>query len=188
MTYPHYSDEERESRFTRRGSFCTNPENWHSADGDSTEYEVLELVAGFVRGLQPEIVIETGSAYGFGSKAIGEALRANGHGKLYSLEIDPERIAISKQRVAGLPVEIVGQASLSWTPPDKVQFAFFDSLIPLRAQEFLYFRPFIEPGSIVAFHDAAPHHGLYPELIKLEGMLRLIRLRTPRGIVFAEVL
>jgi hypothetical protein len=36
------------------------------------------LVAAFVRALQPETVLETGSAFGQTAEAIGRALAANG--------------------------------------------------------------------------------------------------------------
>lgn len=188
--YPHYAEDERESRFTRARDFCPRPHLWHSADADSTEYEVLELVAAFVRALQPEIVVETGAAFGFGSRAIGQALKANGHGALYSLEIDPERVRIAQARSAGLPVQIVPQHSLQWMPPGLVQFAFFDSFPELRCSEFVRYRACMERGTVVAFHDAAPHHAVWKDIQQLEadGLVKAIRLRTPRGIAFAEVL
>lgn len=190
MIYPQYPDDQRESRFTHPKDFCRNPHLWHSADPDSTEYEVIELVAAFVRALQPEIVVETGSAFGYGSQAIGAALQANGHGELYSLEIDPKRVQIARTRIIGLPVHIVQGDSLQWTPPAAVQFAFFDSFPEHRCPEFLRYRPFMERGTVVAFHDAAPHHAVWNDIQTLEaqGVLKAIRLRTPRGIAFAEVL
>lgn len=191
MIYPQYPDDQKESRFTPQSrGFCVNSDYWHSADADSTEFEVLELVAAFVRALQPEIVVETGSAFGFGSEAIGKALQANGHGRLYSLEVDAERVAIASERVRGLPVEIVHGDSTQWVPPGEIGFAFFDSYPELRAQEFRNMKPWIRQGTMVSFHDAGPQHQVWPTILGLEseGLLKAIRLRTPRGIAFAEVL
>jgi predicted O-methyltransferase YrrM len=42
-----------------------------------------------VRSLQPEIVVETGVANGLSTRTILAALRANGHGKLCSFDVDP---------------------------------------------------------------------------------------------------
>jgi len=170
---------------------CPNTERYHAADPDSTEFEVLELVAAFVRALQPETVIETGSAFGYGSQAIGNALKANGHGKLYSLEIMYPRIAEAKERCEGLPVEFINMSSLEWTPPTKdVGFAFFDSLTHLRGDEFMRYLPFMTPGAIVAFHDTGPQHLVWGKVWELQGrqLLRAINLRTPRGVAFCQVL
>jgi predicted O-methyltransferase YrrM len=176
--------------YTGRKDFCMKPEFWHAADYDSTEYEVLELVSAFVRALQPEVVVETGSCYGIGSARIARALKANGHGKLYSLEINPERAETARAAVEGLPAEIVLGDSMKWCPPNEIGFCFFDSYPELRALEFRRYKPFMVPGAIVSFHDAAPHHSVYwfSEELEKEKLLKPIRLHTPRGVVFAEVL
>lgn len=185
-----YTEYPNESTFTQRRDFCRHPEYWHAADSDSTEFEVLEMVAGFVRGLQPETVIETGSAFGFGSQLIGHALQANGHGRLYSLEVDEARVAIARGRCWALPVDIVHCDSLKWKPPTSdVGFAFFDSYPELRPLEFRLYYPYMTKGAIVAFHDTGPQHTVRGHVEQLEaaGLLKPIFLRTPRGIAFAEV-
>lgn len=181
---------ESEARFTMASAFCPHPEYWTSADPDSTEFEVLDMVAGLVRGLQPELVIETGSAFGYGSKAIAMALFQNGHGHLHSFEVDSQRVQSARGQVTGLPATIHHQSSLEYEPEGQIGFAFFDSLLHLRVREFLHYRKWMEPGTIVAFHDTAPHHGLHEGLRQLEseGMLSIIRFRTPRGITLGEVL
>jgi predicted O-methyltransferase YrrM len=166
------------------------PSWWTSTDVDSTEIEVTEMVYGLVRGLQPEIVVETGAAWGQTSEAIGQALQRNTHGRLHSIEPDEERVKYTRKRCAGLPVTVHQCKSLDFEPPGEVAFAFFDSLHELRVPEFRLYYPHLIKGSIVAFHDAAEHHGLYPHILELEddGMLLPIRLPTPRGICLAEVL
>ena len=42
----------------------------------------------FVRILEPEVVVETGTEKGLGSVVIAEALLRNGHGRLYTLDIE----------------------------------------------------------------------------------------------------
>lgn len=191
--YPHYGTELSEGRFTDRRDFCPNPGNWHSADADSTEYEVLELLGGLVRALQPEIVVETGTAFGYGALHIAQALKANGHGKLYTFEIDLERIGISAETLKDFPqqVDIVPTDIRQWTPPGDIEFAFFDSgRTEDRHLEFRYCRQWLKSGSIVAFHDAAPHHAVWAGVQQLErdGFLKPIRLHTPRGLALAEVI
>lgn len=180
-----------ESRFTPATETCPRPERWHSTDVDSTEIEVSELIAAFVRALQPDVVVETGAAWGQTTRLIGQALQRNGHGSLHSLEIDDERADYTIRQCEGLPVVVERVSSLEYTPPAKVGFAFFDSLVPLRVPEFEHYlhHPGYTRGAFVAFHDTADHHGLWPEIAELEkqGKLLPIRLPTPRGVVIAEV-
>jgi predicted O-methyltransferase YrrM len=176
-----------EARWTPPREDCPHPEWWHSTDDDSTELEVTELVAAFVRATQPEVVVETGTAWGQTAEAIGRALRVNGHGHLYTLEVDPVRSASARHRVRRLPVTVVEQPSLSFEPPGQIDLAWFDSLIDLRVPEYHHLRPSLAPGAIVGFHDAGPQHGYRDRVEALPG-LRLIYLRTPRGVLFGEVL
>lgn len=180
----------RESVYTAaRPEWCAKPEFWHAPDKESSELEVLELCAAFIRALQPEVVVETGSAYGFGAAMMGAALKANGHGRLYSLEIDLARYEHAFERCKGLPVDVVYIDSMTWKPPAGIGFAFFDSRPNLRADEFRRYRPFMVPSAIVAFHDIAPHHTIWPRVHELEreGLLRALQLRTPRGIAICQI-
>lgn len=180
-----------EDRYTDPNPYCPYPERWHSSDADSTEHEVSALVAAFVRALRPDLVIETGSAYGQTAQAIGEVLALAGVGKLHTIEPNVTRAEITRQRCAGLPVIVEQMGSLEFVPPGPVGFAWLDSLLPLRVPEFERFYPYLVHGAIVGFHDTAPHHGaqLWDLILQQEGYGRLlpIRLRTPRGVVFAEV-
>jgi len=135
-----------ESTWTKPRPGCPRPDWWHASDEDSTEIEVTELIAGFVRALQPELVVETGTAWGQTAQAIGRALHDNGHGQLYTLEPDEGRAEFSKGRCRGLPVTVVCERSLDWWPPGAVDFAWFDSLLHLRVQEFNHFRGAFSPG------------------------------------------
>ena len=180
------SPELSEARFTVARDDCPHPEHWHSNDDESSELEVSLLVGAFVRALQPALVVETGTAFGQTAEQIGLALEQNGHGRLYTLEPDPERARQARDRVAGLPVDVVELQSLSFMPPALVDFAWIDSLLPLRVIELRWFRPFLPSGAIVGIHDAGPQHGIRTT-IEAETWLRPIYLRTPRGVIFAEV-
>jgi hypothetical protein len=170
---------------------CPYPQRWHSLDVQATEFEVSELVAGFVRALQPDYVVETGTASAQTARAIGKALRRNGQGRLVSLEVDEGLVAAGRSMCRGLPVEIRQQESLAFIPEQQIDFAWLDSLVELRAAEFRRYYPHMHARTIVGFHDTHPR---FPELqsgidaLADEGLLRYIQLPTPRGVTFAQVL
>lgn len=179
----------KESRWTRPREWCPAPEYWSSTDPQSTEIEVSELVGAFVRALQPTYVIETGTCLGQTAYAIGLALQANGHGVLDTLEPSPERAAYSRKRVEGLMVTVIEAESLSWNPAAAVDFAWLDSRLELRIPEFERYRPWMHNRTVVGFHDTAPHQDgtLGEDIFEIPGT-RAIRLHTPRGVTFLEVL
>lgn len=176
-----------EASWTAPRPDCPNPGRWHSTDNQSTEIEVTELVAGFIRALQPDYVIETGSCIGQTSHAIGLALRDNGHGRLDTLETDPDRAAVARRRCTGLPVTVHETPSLEFRATEPIGFAWFDSLIELRIPEFERFRHQFVDGAIVGFHDTGPHFGDYGAAIEAIEGLSAMRLRTPRGVTFAQI-
>lgn len=176
-----------ESTWTNPREDCPNPQWWHATDSQSTELEVSELVAGFVRALQPEYVVETGTCVGQTAQIVGFALEANGHGRLDTLEPDVERAVFARQRCAGLPVSVLEVESLSFTPAQAVDFAWLDSRQYLRVAEFERFREFLSPGAVVGFHDTAPHQGPWGAEVEALPGTQSIRLRTPRGVTFLQV-
>ena len=91
---------ELESRFTPSRKDCPHPERWHSPDSDSTEIEVSRLAAAFVEALRPDLVIETGSAFGQTAELIGQVLHTAGVGHLITFEVDP---SASPPRPTALP-------------------------------------------------------------------------------------
>jgi predicted O-methyltransferase YrrM len=179
-----------EREFTPPSAFCPHPERWTAIDGQSAEREVTELVATLVRALQPDYVVETGTAYGHTAQAIGEALRRNGHGRLVTLEIDEARAVEAEERCAGLPVKVVQQHSLLFVPEEPIGFAWLDSSGGDRDQELRRYLPWMAGGTLVAVHDTGPQHPVHPRLQVLvaEGLVRSVRLRTPRGVSLLEVL
>jgi hypothetical protein len=179
-----------ESRFTLPRPDCLHPERWHSDDADSTEHEVTTLVAAFVTALRPDVVVETGSAWGQTAELIGQTLDAAGVGRLYTLEPDTNRAEATRKRCDGLPVDVIEAKSLDWDPVDGIGFAWFDSLPHLRVPEFRHLRPHMTPDAFVGFHDTGPHQGPLRaeiEALEAEGLLLPVFLPTPRGACFAEV-
>jgi hypothetical protein len=177
-----------ESTWTPPRPDCPDPKWWHASDPASAEIEVTELVAAFVRALQPELVVETGTAYGQTARAIGRALRRNGHGRLVSLEVDLRLVERARNRTRHLPVEVRCQSSLEYTPDQPIDFAWFDSLPHMRADEFRRYLPHMHAGTIVGFHDSGPQHVVRAHLDELvdEGLMWRLELATPRGVTFAQ--
>lgn len=176
-----------ESRWTRPRTDCPHPEWWHSTDPQSTELEVSELLAGLVRALQPEYVIETGTCVAQTAEAIGVALLENRHGELETFEIDCGLAMMNWERVTGLPVTLNMSSALEFTPTRRIDFAFFDSEIELRVPEFERFRPYLSPGAICAFHDTGPHKADgWGEKIRALPDVQTLQLPTPRGITLLQ--
>lgn len=186
---------ETEARFISPDERCRHPERWHSFDGDATEDEVGDLIAGLVRGLQPDVVVETGSAWGHTTLKIADALDRNGYGIVYALEVEPERIAATRQRVAHTSrAVVVEESSLEWTPPDEIDLLFSDSNYEHRIPEYLRFRGWLRVGATVVFHDTRPGAGehrigepLRDEIDRLVT-LKSVHLPTPRGVTICEVI
>jgi predicted O-methyltransferase YrrM len=167
---------------------CPHPEWWTSVDSDSTEREVTKLIAGFIRGLQPEYVVETGTAFAQTTRAIGRALRKNGHGHLDSLDVDHARVVQARFRCARLPVTVHEIPSLEFVPRQPIDFAWFDSLAELRVPEFRRYLAWMHPRTVVGFHDTTvlgADIGL--SRLEEEGLLRVLYLPTPRGVAFGRL-
>nr|NIR41384.1 class I SAM-dependent methyltransferase [Actinomycetota bacterium]NIS36403.1 class I SAM-dependent methyltransferase [Actinomycetota bacterium]NIU70924.1 class I SAM-dependent methyltransferase [Actinomycetota bacterium]NIW32857.1 hypothetical protein [Actinomycetota bacterium]NIX25023.1 hypothetical protein [Actinomycetota bacterium] len=177
-----------ENRFTDPTEACPHPERWTAADCQAPEHEVTALVAAFVTALRPDLVVETGTAWGQTAKAIGWALRGTG-GVLHTVEPNPECCSQARWVCRDLPVKVHQTESLSFVPPGPVGFAWLDSLSDLRIPEVRHLLPHFTPGAIVGIHDTADHQGdLWAQVVaaEAEGLLLPIRLPTPRGVVFAE--
>ena len=124
-----------ESRFIAPDARCPHPGRWHSTDGDSTEIEVSDVAYGLVRALQPDDVLETGTAFGQTAEQIALGLRENGRGVLWTLDPDGERLAYAQRRLARIGHTYgIASSSLDWTPPHDVRFGlvWLDSLYELR--------------------------------------------------------
>lgn len=191
---------ELESRFTESRKDCPHPERWHSPDSDSTEIEVSRLVAAFVGALRPDLVIETGSAFGQTASEIGTVLYEAGVGHLITFEVDPARVAATANQVAGLPVQVAQQASLEGIEmlrmnghQGTVGFAWLDSLFELRVKELEAIRPLLSPGAIVGVHDcgepgSTKYNAFAQEIATAAKRLGFnrISLPTPRGVTFLQ--
>ena len=147
-----------------------------------------ELVASFVRALQPDYVVETGTCIGQTAWLIAQALQCNGQGHLDTIETEADRAKFAAERLTGLPALVHCTSSMDFTPREPIGFAWFDSRVDLRVAEFERYRPHFLPGAIAGFHDTAPHQGAWGRHVESLPGTRAIRLPTPRGVTFVEVL
>lgn len=179
-----------EAEFTAPRPDCPHPEHWHAEDAYATEAEVTGFVAAMVRAVQPEYVLETGTHTGTTARAIGQALAANGHGHLVTIERDAAKAAAAGEMLArtpgpvgaGLPVMVVHGDSLGYVPEQPIDLAWLDSATDARVPEFYRFRPYLSPRAVVMFHDTGPHQPLAGLLGQLRDVLDLVTLPTPRGV------
>lgn len=190
------SNDYLENRYTPPNDFCPHPEYWHSPDSEATENEISYLVGHLIRAIQPEFVLETGTYHGHTTREIGLALRDNGHGKLVSIEKDTAEYNVARAYVFGyynnIPATLLNMNSMDYVPEQNIDFAFFDSWQEGRVEEFMRFYEMdrIKVGTIVAFHDTAPHHQVMRSIQRLEneGILKLITIHSPRGLTIGQVM
>jgi predicted O-methyltransferase YrrM len=129
----------------------------------STEMEVLNWLYATILLLKPQHIVETGAADGLGTIALARACKANGFGRVHSIEIDTEVCGraklLLKQAELDQWVEYHCQDSRQFLSETKVNFdfGFFDSLCELRAQECAIC---MERGILhgpAIFHDTSPY-------------------------------
>jgi predicted O-methyltransferase YrrM len=181
-------------------SYVKDPHLYTSPAGPAAEDEVADLLAALIRTLKPRVVLETGTAFGHTAAVMAKALAENGNGRLITVEMDPTRAAEAKERLEGLPAEVVVAKWESYRPPEGVEIAlaFFDGSRDNRHGEFKHYRPWIPTGSIVAFHDTGLSRAGDPDRPKLaeECVRRLVEARListvylpcPQGLTLGQVL
>jgi len=172
---------------------CPHPERWRMYDSMTVEYEVLEFLRTLVTTVKPELVVETGTFMGVSTLRIAEGLKANGFGKIVSLEYDAKVFAKAKERIdeSGLAqwIELHNESSLEVVISGKIDILFSDSDPPLREQEVRRFLPQMSPNGIILMHDASSHLATVRDAAKKleqEGLISIVILPTPRGLVLAQ--
>jgi predicted O-methyltransferase YrrM len=138
-------------------------ENFLGYNTGSTEMEVLNWLYATILLLKPQHIVETGAADGLGTIALASACRANGFGRVHSIEIDTEVCAraqaLLKKAELDQWVEYHCEDSRQFLSNTKVNFdfGFFDSLCELRAEECAIC---MERGILhgpAIFHDTSPY-------------------------------
>jgi len=172
---------------------CPHPEWWQMVDSQSSELEVLDFLKSIVLTTKPRLIVETGTFIGYSAIKMAEGLKANGFGKLITIEFDPDIFAKAKQRIdlSGLGdwIEYRNASSLE-TPIDAtIDLLFSDSHLTIREQEIRRFLPQIDARGLILVHDASSHFKVVREAalrLEQEGLISVVLLSTPRGLVIAQ--
>jgi prolipoprotein diacylglyceryl transferase len=172
---------------------CAHPERWHMYDSMSAEVEVLDFLKTLVMTIKPELVVETGTFSGLSTLHIADGLKANGFGRVITCEYDPKVFASAQKRFAssglGEWIEARNESSLEMKVDGRIDLLFCDSDAPLREQEVRRFLPQINPHGLIVMHDASSAMKTVREAalkLESEGLLSVLLLPTPRGLVLAQ--
>ncbi len=172
---------------------CPHPERWSMFDSMTAEAEVLEFLRTVVTTIKPELVVETGTFSGISTLWIAEGLKANGRGRVITCEFDPQVYENAMARItkSGLAewIELRNESSLEMKIKGTIDLFFSDSDMPIREQEIRRFLPQINPYGLILMHDASSHLKIVRDAalkLESEGLISVVLLRTPRGLVVAQ--
>ena len=172
---------------------CPHPELWKMMDSQTSELEVLDFLKSLVTTIKPNLIVETGTFLGYGTLKMAEGLKQNGFGKIITIEYDPVIFARAKERIdtSGLGdwIEARNQSSLDTRIDGSIDFLYSDSELKIREQEIRKFLPQLDPRGLIAVHDASSHFAVVREgalRLEQEGLISVIMLSTPRGLVLAQ--
>ncbi len=172
---------------------CPNPELWSMVDSQTTELEVLDFLKSLVITTKPRLIVETGTFLGYGTIKLAEGAKTNGFGKVITVEYDPAIFAKARERIrsAGLAdwVECRNESSLDTQIDGMIDLYFSDSALAIREQEIRRLLPQVDRRGVIAIHDASSHFEVVRQaalLMEREGLLSVVLLSTPRGLVIAQ--
>jgi predicted O-methyltransferase YrrM len=172
---------------------CPHPEWWQMVDSQSSELEVLDFLKSIVTTTKPRLIVETGTFIGYSAIKMAEGLKANGFGKLITIEFDPAIFAKAKERIdaSGLGdwIEYRNASSLETPMEGTIDILFSDSHLTIREQEIRRFLPQIDDFGLILVHDASSNFKVVREAalrLEQEGLLSVVLLSTPRGLVIAQ--
>ncbi|MGA8220031.1 MAG: class I SAM-dependent methyltransferase [Candidatus Acidiferrales bacterium] len=172
---------------------CPHPERWRMYDSMTAEFEVLDFLKALVVAVKPELVVETGTFLGTSTLRIAEGLRENGFGRIITCENDPKVFEEAKKRFekSGLAdwIELRNESSLEMKIEGTIDLLYCDSDLPLRETEVRWFLPQINPNGLILMHDASSALKTVREgaqKLEREGLLSVVLLPTPRGLVIAQ--
>jgi len=193
LTHVQEQGESVQLEYTPPTPECPNPQLWHMADSQSTELEVLDFLKVLVTTVKPQLIVETGTFLGYGTIALARGLKANGFGRVITIESDPIICAKAKERIhaAGLSdwVECRNESSTETTINGTIDLLFSDSAISVREQEIRRLLSQVSPRGLIAIHDASSHFKIVRDLalrMEEEGLVSVVMLPTPRGLVIAQ--
>lgn len=172
---------------------CPNPERWQMVDSVSTELEVIDFLKAVVLTMKPQLVVETGTFLGYSTIKMAEGLKANGFGRIITIEKDPEIFAKAKERIdasgLGRWIEYRNESSLETQIEGMIDILFSDSKLAIREEEIRRLLPQIDPRGLILIHDASSQYKVVREFalrMEQERLISVVLLPTPRGLVIAQ--
>ena len=172
---------------------CPHPERWSMYDSMTAEVEVLEFLRALVTTIKPALVVETGAFLGASTLWIAEGLKLNNFGKIISCELDPLVFAKAKEKIDASPlspwIDLRNESSLEMKIDGAIDLFFSDSDLSVREQEIRHYLPQINPNGVILMHDANTHRPIVRDAarkMQAEGLLSVVCLPTPRGLVVAQ--
>lgn len=174
---------------------CPFPERWKMLDAQSAEIEVLDFLKALIVAVKPDVVVETGTFIGHSAISMAEGLKQNGFGKIITTEFDLKVYEKARQNIqaSGLSkwIEVHRASSLDLQVDDQIDILYSDSEPSIREQEVRRFLPKLKTGGLVLIHDANSSFKVVREAalaLEQEGLLSVLLLPTPRGLVVAQKL
>ena len=129
---------------------------WSAPDEMASEYEVFDFLYGLVRLIKPHVVVETGTYRGHSAETMGQAIKANGFGSVFTAETDKELLREAEKRFIGLPVYTYHDKGIKMLESiaGPIDLAYIDS--GDRKTEILYLQNSgkLSKRAYVLFHDA----------------------------------
>ena len=172
---------------------CPYPERWQMVDAQSAEVEVLDFLKSLVVTVKPELIVETGTFIGHSAMKMAEGMKTNGFGKIITVEYDHAVFAKAKENIdasgLGKWIEYRNASSLETKIDGEIDILFSDSETTIREQEVRHFLPQIKTRGLVLIHDASSHFKVVRDAalrLEQEGLLSVVLLSTPRGLVVAQ--
>lgn len=174
-----------------------HPERYTAPGPQSAETELADFLWGLVRLTHPDHVLETGTYLGHTTARLAEAVSANGHGLVTSVELDASRVGLVRQylveRDLSQHVRILHGSydTVDLKPPTgQYGVAFFDSHWE-RDLEYQAARPHLAKGALLVFHDCGEQHQggqVRARVASLEarGLVKGLYIPCPRGVVVAQ--
>lgn len=112
-----------------------------------------QFLYGLVRALRPAVVLEVGTSYGWSGLHLADGLRANGQGRLHTVEVNAERQAAAR---ANFDIHDLSEwVEFHHTIPalERVDLAFLDALHTTEDVR-AYLAALPPRVGLVAIHDA----------------------------------
>jgi prolipoprotein diacylglyceryl transferase len=188
-----HGNQETKPEYHRATPECPHPERWRMFDTMTAEVEVLDFLKCLMTTVKPNLVVETGTFLAVSTLYMAEGLKQNGSGKIITCEPDKEVFAKAKEKIdasgLGKFIDFRCQSSLETRVSGAIDVLFCDSLPELREPEVRHFLPQINPNGLILMHDASSHLKTVraaAQRMEEEGLLSVVFLPTPRGLVIAQ--